>query len=718
MNNNKNLSFYSMVFLALALMGLILFTQLFTNKANLALKAGNIQAVETYKINNRMQSIVKLSYDLQGKLSTGADFDSKRINTLTDSITLLGTHTEVLNTAIKKLGYTQHATKIYDLITDQIGHSLAILVSTRSGNTLKRDSLVNDLIRIHWAHKVYASCLKVQKLLEISLEETLKKNTEQADMLSTYSRALAIVAILAILIMATIIVKRRAQQVKLIEELKMAELVALKSKNAKDEFVTNMSHELRTPLNALIGFSNLLKQSNLEGKQQEYVDIIRSGAYNLLNIVNDVLDLSKIEAGKLRLLNKPFNIRTVLDNTQKMFSASLAEKKLSYEWHVDEKVPDNLKGDSERLMQILVNLVGNAIKFTNTGGIQVNTGIVWVDEASGIYKLAFTVKDSGSGIPPEKIQTIFERFEQLEHVTTRQHGGTGLGLTIVKNLVERMGGSISAYSEVGVGSEFTFTCLFEKAMQAVVKEDKSIESEFSLEGYQILAAEDNGANQTLLKHLLAKYHASLTIVENGREVLDHLKKNHYDLLLMDIQMPLMDGYTTVKHIREGLKPDLKIIAMTAYVSEDEIQKCKRSGFNDYVAKPIDEADLINKIAGHLQQIPPSVKPARQADSVDFQFLKELVGDDESAISEIIQEMKTQWHLDKKELEAALKETNTNEIKRIMHRLKSTLSPLGPTHPVYLNVADKNYEVINNGLENKTAEYYTMIEKIDTFIETL
>ena len=288
--NNKNLAFYSMVFLALALMGLIIITQLFTNQSTQALRNGNIQAVETYKVNNRMQLLVNLSFDLQAKLSNpDTKIDDTRREKLSDSVTMLGYNTSILNSAISKLGYANNASKINSLVNDQLNLFLYILVSTQSGNSIKRDSLANALNEARLSDKVYASCLEVQKLLENNLEQTLKKNTEQASVLSTYNRILAVVSILAILIMATIIIKRQSQQIKLIEELKIAEITALKSKNAKDDFVANMSHELRTPLNALIGFSNLLNQTALDTKQQEYVDVIRSGGYNLLNIVNDVL---------------------------------------------------------------------------------------------------------------------------------------------------------------------------------------------------------------------------------------------------------------------------------------------------------------------------------------------------------------------------------------------------------------------------------------------
>ncbi|OJU29167.1 MAG: hypothetical protein BGN92_13960 [Sphingobacteriales bacterium 41-5] len=715
--SDKNLPFYSMVFLALVLMGLIIATQLFTDQSMRTVRSGNAQTVETFKVNNRMQNIVNLSFDLQTKLSNQEiALDTVRRRQLYDSVFMLGYNSTILTRAVSKLGFSKDAKNIEDLVTAQVNHLSYILVTENTGNRVVRDSLMDSLNRAQFGDRVYEACLEVQNLLEQSLEQTLIKNSEQASVHYKYNRITAVVAILAILIMATIIINRQVRQIKLIGELRTAEATALKSKNAKDDFVANMSHELRTPLNALIGFGNLLNQTDLDPKQQEYVDVIRSGGYNLLNIVNDVLDLSKIEAGKLRIVNKPFNIITVLKNIERMFSENIAEKRLVYEWHIDEKIPPNLKGDSERLKQILINLIGNAIKFTNEGGIQLNAGIVWVDEESGMYKLVFTVKDSGAGIPKEKVQKIFERFEQLEHVTTRQHGGTGLGLTIVKNLVEKMGGAISVYSEPGEGSEFSFTCIFEKALSLQEDEQVFDKTNFSLENYSLLAAEDNKANQTLLRHLLGRYKAEVTIVENGREAVELLKKNSYDLVLMDIQMPLMDGYTAVNKIRQELKNHITVIAMTAYVSEDEIQKCLNSGFNDYLAKPIDESTLLKILSTYLNHAGVVVKKETK-NANNFDYLRELIGDDPEAIKEIIGEMKVQWSLDKADLEHAVKANDIPEVKRILHRVKSTLSPLGPGHQIYLEVSDSKGNLAST--ENLDVEELTgLISRIDILTESL
>ncbi len=250
-----------------------------------------------------------------------------------------------------------------------------------------------------------------------------------------------------------------------------------------------------------------------------------------------------------------------------MFSASIQEKGLVYNYFIDEQIPQHVVGDPDRLQQIFINLISNAIKFTSEGGIEVSAGIVWVDEERKFYKLSFTIKDSGIGIPKDKIGTIFERFEQLEQGAQRQHGGTGLGLTIVKNLVERMGGSISVYSHVNEGSEFNFTCILEKAEKIEEAVNSDLAATYSFENYKVLVVEDNKANQVLIKHIFSKHDLSPRIIDNGQEAVNLLRKETFDLVLMDIQMPVMDGYTAIAILRTELYLKTPVIAMTAYVSE-------------------------------------------------------------------------------------------------------------------------------------------------------
>ena len=658
----KNISFFSLVFLTLGLMSLILITQLFTNKSIFALKKSNLQAVETFKINNRLQKIANFSFDLQSKLGNpNLVADEFRRIRLTDSLTMLGYNASIL---INELGENNFTKNIDWYVTDQLGLSFQILANHQYGKLAKQAVYADSLRSSNPGEKIYSNCLEIQKSLENSLQQVLTTNSNLAGKLSGYNRILAVFAILAVVILATLVIRKQSQQLVLIENLKNAESAALKSKNAKEEFLANMSHELRTPLNALIGFGNLLSETNLDEKQKEYLKIIQSGSNNLLNIVNDVLDLSKIEAGKLEFKKEPFNLEALFKNLELLFSDAISQKSLYYQWYIDHNIPKVLKGDADRLQQVLINLISNGIKFTNTGGLKINTALVWSENSTNEVKIGITVDDTGVGIPSEKIQSVFERFEQLENVTTRQHGGTGLGLTIVKNLVEKMGGSMSVYSEEGKGSEFSFTCIFEKCSEKEVEKDDYVVAEApELHSYSILIVEDNKANQLFLKYLLEKYKPAVFFADDGLQAIELLKNNKYDLILMDIQMPKLDGFDTLSKIKKDFKAVPPVIAMTAYVSEQDIKKCREAGFDDYIAKPIDESALIEKI---LSFLPSVYNNSNNNDSLTY--LKTLVGDDDVVIKEILTEMKTQWKLDVQDLWAAVEAGNQEGAKRVLHRI--------------------------------------------------
>ncbi|MDF2381535.1 response regulator [Nostoc ellipsosporum NOK] len=702
------------VLLALVLMLLIFITQMFTNQTTLALKQGNLQAVETFKINNRMQELVNIAFDLQAKFRLSAPASDERKQDLVDSLTLLEYNSNALMKAAANKDTRGFLEKLNTYIVRQVNLSLQILESGSRQNT--RQPLVDSLRRMQLGDSIYTNCLEVQKLLEKDLQDTLIRNTAQANKLSLYNRVLAVAAILAILVMTTIIVRRHARQLQLISDLKEAQKAAQRSTEAKDQFLANMSHELRTPLNALVGFGQLLSQTELDEKQQQYVSIITSSSYNLLNIVNDVLDLSKIEAGKMRIERKVFELRDILEDIHLMFSTALTEKGLQYTSDIDNKIPRYLKSDPERLKQILINLIGNAIKFTSQGAVYLGVSIVWDNAESNKVKIAFSVRDTGAGIPADKIESIFQRFEQLEHATTRQHGGTGLGLTIVKNLVSMLGGNISVHSDLGRGSVFTFTTLFEKVSEEEAAENNGPASSayIDLSPFRILAVEDNRTNQLLLDHLMRKYHASVQFADNGEEALTAISKNDYDLILMDIQMPVMDGYVAADQIRRDRKLTIPMIAMTAYVSREEQAKCMEAGFNAYIGKPIEEKKLVEAV---LELLPGAgAAMVRDKDDNSYDYLLQLIAGDREMAKEIIAEMQQQWQKDCSELEAAVKKANQAGIKSLLHRMRSTFSPLGPRHPVFVQISDIEKLLLQKG--KNTQQTIAFIDELNKLVDGL
>jgi PAS domain S-box-containing protein len=411
--------------------------------------------------------------------------------------------------------------------------------------------------------------------------------------------------VMGVVIVARDITEQKRFENELIEAKGNAEQATQKAEEStklKEAFLANMSHEIRTPMNAIIGFSNILSKRNLGEQEKEFVTTINLAGENLLTIINDILDISKIEAGMMTFEKNNFSVKETFKVLHGMLDGKAKEKNLELVFSCDENVPDVLLGDSTRLTQIIINLAGNAIKFTKKGSVEVRAKIFQndVDQDDNIL-MGFSVKDTGIGIPKDKLEQIFERFQQAESRTARKYGGTGLGLSIAKNLVELQGGTLSAQSEFKVGSVFSF-CIPYKKSEEVLKTAEVIREKYNLEELgklNILMAEDNQLNIKLIVSLFSEYNLKLKVAENGSAALEKLKENggssllnsSFDIILMDMEMPVMNGYETTTIIRNELKNNIPIIAMTAHAMEGEREKCLSFGMNDYISKPIN-ADLL------------------------------------------------------------------------------------------------------------------------------
>jgi signal transduction histidine kinase len=371
------------------------------------------------------------------------------------------------------------------------------------------------------------------------------------------------------------------KQIMLAEQDSQASAAASK---AKSQFLAYMSHEIRTPLNSIIGIADLLSQSELGESQTQYVKTILNSGEVLLAIINDILDFSKIEAGKLELESIDFCLAELGKSLNYLFIAQLKHKKLDYKFTIDPKLPKFLKGDALRLKQILINLIANSIKFTEYGGIHITVQALYF---SPNLRIKFNVTDTGIGIPKEKITSLFQAFTQVDSSTTRKYGGTGLGLQISKGLVELMGGSISVTSENGKGSSFIFDINLAKGSQPKVDKSKIVRSTLAISDVHILVAEDNKTNQLVISAMLKKLGYSFHIFDNGKEALQSLNKHKYDLILMDCQMPELDGLKATSQIRMQEKwTKLPIIALTAGATDIEKNECIKVGMNDFLSKPI------------------------------------------------------------------------------------------------------------------------------------
>lgn len=376
------------------------------------------------------------------------------------------------------------------------------------------------------------------------------------------------------------------------------------SMKVKEQFLANMSHEIRTPMNAIVGFTNIILKTKLNKELEQYINAIKISGENLLVIINDILDFSKIQSGKFVFEQIELRVSQVILTLTEIILNKAIEKNIKLTKKIDKNIPDCLIGDPTRLSQILLNLVGNAIKFTEQGEVKITVDLI--SEMDNNVELKFSVIDTGIGISPDNLSLIFEGFTQASNETTRKYGGTGLGLTIVKQLVELQGGTISVKSEVAKGSAFSFNLKFKKSLSESTKKN-IVKEDFKKEDFKelnILLVEDNLFNQILAKKVLTDWKWNVEVAENGLIALKKIEKNNFDLVLMDIQMPEMDGYETTRTIRK--MPDLNkagipIIAMTAHALSGEAEKCINAGMNEYISKPFDPKQLRSKILSVLNK---------------------------------------------------------------------------------------------------------------------
>jgi len=354
-----------------------------------------------------------------------------------------------------------------------------------------------------------------------------------------------------------------------------------------------MSHEIRTPLNSILGFANVLLKTSLAAEQKEFIQAIKTSGTALNLLINDILDLAKVDAGRMTFEKQPFDIRTSINSLLYTFNIKVKEKNLALTKEYDSNIPAMLLGDSIRLNQIILNLVSNAVKFTHNGEILLNVKLLNEDEDT--ITLQFAVTDTGIGIADGKINSIFNIFEQAETGTANSYGGTGLGLAIVKQLVESQAGSISVRSKIGVGSTFSFILQFGKTKVQSVEEVDTLLLDPEITNLRVLVAEDVALNQLLIKIILQGFGFDYNIAANGKIAIEKMQTNRYDIILMDLQMPDMNGFEATEYIRNTIHSPIPIIALTADVSIADVSKCKEFGMDDYIPKPINEKLLYSKI---------------------------------------------------------------------------------------------------------------------------
>lgn len=474
---------------------------------------------------------------------------------------------------------------------------------------------------------------------------------------------------------ATDITERTQSRQQLVAALKNAE----DARELQEQFLANMSHEIRTPLNGIQGMTSLLLDTTLNEEQKEFTNMIKRSLNNLVAIVNDVLDYSNIKTGKLTLEKIEFNVTEALEIVKGQYAHLLANKALGFELVIDDNVPGLLIGDPYRLKQVLISLLGNAVKFTKAGGVSIQ---VSVKEKTALETvLLFAIRDTGIGITEDKLDTIFESFAQANMDISRGYGGAGLGLAISKGLVQLQGGEIWAESIPGEGSVFSFSIPYGLKQQA---EDRSVESDFTLQlqGKHFLVVEDNEVNQKLIGFVLKKVGGIVDIASHGKEAVEFFEqKRSYDLVIMDLQMPVMDGYRTAIYIRQELKLEIPIIAMTATALKGDQEKCRQVGMNDFMLKPFDFNDLYKRLVRLLYQqssndeddTPLTADPTKL---YDLSLLEEL--DDKESLLDVITLFLDHTPAEVQQLSCLLEQRDWMGLYKLSHKIKGAVGILQAT----------------------------------------
>ncbi|MFM1773217.1 MAG: hypothetical protein RLZZ71_2359 [Bacteroidota bacterium] len=483
-------------------------------------------------------------------------------------------------------------------------------------------------------------------------------------------------------------------------ELKDARRKAEESSKAKAMFLANMSHEIRTPLNGIVGMAEQLAQSQLDANQRYFTDIMRSASSTLLSIINDVLDISKIESGKFSIETIPFHLNETVKRTLSIFEEKAKQGNISLDIELMDDRGIMHLGDPHRLSQVLFNIVGNAIKFTHSGYVRVTSKLSRGE--NDICFVSFTIEDTGVGMDMAYLAKVFEAFSQEDSSITRKFGGSGLGLSIARSIIQIMGGTIQIESEKGKGTRVDIRIPMristEKTKQDIVE---MTDLQKSLKGLRVLAVEDNELNRMVLQVILKKCEVVVSIAHNGQEAIDMIQEDEYDIVLMDVQMPIVDGLEATKYIREELKYTTPIIGLSANAMREEVEICRQAGMNDYLVKPYSERALVEvmkKWSSLEAIIVEETSSENDGSELDISMLKQYVGNDTNVLRDVVSGYLEHLPPQLDRLELALVGSDVLALRHELHQLKASMEIIG-VRPEGLSFAGISNELKTDGLSD-------------------
>ncbi|GAB4092691.1 ATP-binding protein [Flaviaesturariibacter terrae] len=687
---------------------LIVFIQVITSENVKRLADGNkrlLAEVATQGKLRRLEAdVLTVESDIRGAVITNDRDHISGVNAKIDGIrknladirddldapALRGDQQELGQLVENKIRFSYEILNAYNTLGKDSGEAV---INSGRGKRL-RDSIEQVVARLDGARQASLN----------NIVGDIERNGQRANYMGL---GLAIIACIACVLAFLYVVNKGRQQERMILMLNESEKRIKEGALIKEQFLANMSHEIRTPMNAILGFTNLLRRSHLTPQQQQYIEYIYSSSQNLLTLINDILDLSKIEAGMMHIEQTPFSLNGLVGSVQVMFEEKARQKGLQFTINVEPSIHDTLSGDPVRLTQVLINLLSNAVKFTERGFVHFE--VTALSQTEDQVVLQFRIKDSGVGIPPDKLSSIFDRFQQAEAETTRKFGGTGLGLAIVRQLIDLQGGHIHVESETGKGSEFTVRLPFTRLHSEAGDKQRALDPvQNTISGMRILVAEDNQMNQQLIRHLMRQWHMDYLLVNNGREAVEALRREPFAAVLMDIQMPEMDGYDATQAIRNELHSEVPIIAMTAHAMTGEKERCLSFGMNDYISKPIKEGELYSILQQHYQ---PMSASSASTPVINLNYLHELSLGDSEFENAIVRQFIVQVPEELNLLQEAVQARNLMQIKSIAHGMKSSVAYLGLTDRLQPCLHRMEVEAVSGADDDHFAEDLAEVRKV-------
>ena len=687
---------------------LIVFIQVITAENVKRLTEGNKRLLAEVATQNKLRrleaEILTVESDIRGAIITD---NREHIEDVNDKISAIRAGLSIIRNDVGAPGLNGDKQLLEKLVNDKIAFSVNILNAYYFRGKAAGERVIDSNRGKRLRDSIEVVVARLDSARQSNLNAIVGAIERSGQRASYMGLGLAIIACLACVLAFIYVVNKGKQQERMILMLNESEKRIKEGALIKEQFLANMSHEIRTPMNAILGFTNLLRRSQLSPQQQQYVDYIYSSSQNLLTLINDILDLSKIEAGMMHIEQTPFSLNGLVGSVQVMFEEKARQKGLQFTINVEPSIHDTLSGDPVRLTQVLINLLSNAVKFTERGFVHFEVSAVSQSEEQVL--LQFRIKDSGVGIPPDKLGTVFDRFQQAEAETTRKFGGTGLGLAIVRQLIDLQGGQIQVESEVGKGSEFLVRLPFRPIHNASVLPARQVDPvQNPISGMRILVAEDNQMNQQLIRHLMRQWGLDYLLVNNGREAVEALRREPFAAVLMDIQMPDMDGYDATQAIRGELHSDVPIIAMTAHAMTGEKERCLSYGMNDYISKPIKEHELYTILQQHYQPMPET--PA-QAPVINLNYLHELSLGDTEFENAIVRQFVVQVPEELALLQEAVLARNYTQIKSIAHGMKSSVAYLGLNERLQPCLHRMEVEAVSQPAENHFQQDLEEVRKV-------